>query len=356
MLSPVTTEPLYEKVKRQLLAYIGEEKPQTLPCEKDLMTLFAVSRNTIRHAVQDLSRVGVLKPVQGRGTLVLKYTADKACDIGVICTDTLNVADPWIASVIGSLKQAAHAEGYHLNLFFCHDYSINELNNSAYSYLVSSGKMAGLILLSALKYEDAAHIKNIGLPFVTVGFKYCDLNHSSVVSDYLAAVTSVVDEYVNTGIRRFGITAHAGEVLMGTKCKGLNELIIENWADLLREKRLPVTDNNFSLDIIEQLKSMYALPTEQRPQVIFSPYTAYAQEVESVLAELADWNPIHIKSVMKGYDADKTCIVIDPAVPARKAFTILHDIITNDQPVEAVKSLVEPVYEHKYAQLAGVAV
>jgi regulatory GntR family protein len=337
MLSPITVELLYEKVKKQLLAYIDAEKPKILPCEKDLIKLFDVSRNTVRHAVQDLSRAGVLKPVQGCGTLVLKYTADKACDIGIICTDTLNVTDPWIASMISSLKLATHAEGYHLNLFFCHDYSINELNNSAYSYLVNSGKLAGLILLSALKYEDIAHIKNIGLPFVTVDLKYCDLIHPWVFFDYLDAAANVIDEYVNTGIRRFGITARTGEVLMGTKCKGLNEVIIENWAGVLQKKQLPVMNHDFSLDIIAQIKSMYALPADQRPQVVFSPFIL-SQNIEAILAEFADWNPIHIKSAMKGYETGEPCIVIDPAVHVRKAFTILHDMITNSQTVkEAAK-------------------
>jgi Bacterial regulatory proteins, gntR family len=336
MLGTITAEPLYEKVKKQLLTYIDKEKPRILPREKDLISLLGVSRNTIRHAVQDLSNAGVLKPIQGRGTVVLKYAKDRACDIGVICTDRLDVSDPWIASIFSSLREAAHTEGYHLNLFFCHDYSINPSNNSAYSYLINSGKLTGLILLSPLKYEDILHIKNIGLPFVTVDFKYCDLEYSYVLSDYLDKVSNVIDKYVVADFKRFAITARTGEIIMGTKCKGLNELIIENWEAMLHTKKLPIVPHDFSLNLADQIRAMHALSPELRPELIFTPFIAHSQEIKAVLSEFLDWNPVHITSKMKGCETDATSIITDPSTSARKAFSLLHRIIAEHQSIESV--------------------
>jgi len=332
MLSPITVVPLYEKVKEQLLTYIEAEKPKVLPCEKDLIKLFCVSRNTVRHAVQDLSNSGVLKPIQGRGTIVLKYAEDKLCDIGVVCTDSLDVTEPWIASMIKCLREEAHAAGYHLNLFFCHDYSINSTNNSAYSYLVNSGKLVGLILLSVLKSADVKHLKSINLPFVTVDFEYRTFEHAASLSNVMELISNSIDKYVSTGIQNFGVVAKCIGVLNETKCQGgINDLIIENWESILNEKNLPVPGGDFKQDIADQVRIMHALPPAQRPQVIFSPYIAHNQEVATTLLEFPDWNPIHVKSAMKGYKTDGPVIILDPTESARKALTMLHDIITNDQ-------------------------
>ncbi|MCF6175457.1 MAG: GntR family transcriptional regulator [Victivallaceae bacterium] len=355
MLSTITVEPLYEKVKKQLLAYIESEKPKVLPREKDLIRLFGVSRNTVRHAVQDLSNAGVLNPIQGRGTVVLKYAEDKIADIGVICTDSLDITELWVATMLKTLRQSAHTEGYHLNLFFCHDYSINPSNNSAYSYLINSGKLAGLILMSALKYEDITYIRNTGLPFVTVDFRYRDFEHPALLPDCMESIVAFIDKYSSNGLKQFGIIAKSTDVLQETKCFGQNDLIIENWETLLRRKNLPVIPYDFSLDIAEQVRKMYALPAMKRPQVVFTPFIAYGQEVKTILAVFSDWKPIHITTEMKGYETGIPAIVVDQAMYTRKAMAVLHEMITDSQTVEAVKYQTAPVYEHKHAQLASVA-
>ncbi len=329
MLSPVKTEPLYEKVEHQLLAYIASEKPKVLPGEKDLIKLFTVSRNTIRHAVQNLTRAGVLKPLRGRGTLVMKYSIDKPKDIGVICTDSIDTNSPWIASIMSTLKHRAHAKGYHLNLFFCHDYSIDELNDSAYSFLINSNRLAGLVLLSALKGEEIEHLIKIGLPFVTFDLRYTHFKHAAVLIDYIGTISQVIDHYISLGKTRFGITAQSCDFYeIGTQ--GINELIIEHWNELIAEKKLPLVKYDFNLNTAEQIKLFSALPDSKRPEVIISPYTIYAPIVDETLAKISDFNPIHIKSVMIGYETGNPEIVLDTTPAVQKTFDVLHNMIVND--------------------------
>lgn len=61
---------LYEELERHLMEYIDRERPRTIPCERELMETYGVSRNTVRRAIQELTNKGVLCPVQGLGTLV----------------------------------------------------------------------------------------------------------------------------------------------------------------------------------------------------------------------------------------------------------------------------------------------
>ncbi len=66
-------KPLYQALADALLDQIrrGELEPgERLPSEADLIELYGVGRNTVRHALSELVAQGVLKTIQGVGTFV----------------------------------------------------------------------------------------------------------------------------------------------------------------------------------------------------------------------------------------------------------------------------------------------
>lgn len=65
--------PLYEQIKRVLLAEVRSSgpTPRRLGSDNALMLRFGVSRMTIRSAVDELVRLGLVARVQGKGTYVL---------------------------------------------------------------------------------------------------------------------------------------------------------------------------------------------------------------------------------------------------------------------------------------------
>lgn len=65
--------PLYHQIREKIREYIAEKKlqPDTLlPSEAELMQLFGASRGTIRSALIDLEKEGVIYKAQGKGTYV----------------------------------------------------------------------------------------------------------------------------------------------------------------------------------------------------------------------------------------------------------------------------------------------
>lgn len=72
-LSNSSSEPLYTQIKDSILEFIevndlqSEEK---LPSERELVELFSVSRMTVRHAVDELIRLGVVFRRPGKGLYV----------------------------------------------------------------------------------------------------------------------------------------------------------------------------------------------------------------------------------------------------------------------------------------------
>lgn len=63
-------QPLYEVMRQNLIELIETEHINYLPNEKELMTRYNVSRNTLRRAILELTKEGILQPMQGIGTLV----------------------------------------------------------------------------------------------------------------------------------------------------------------------------------------------------------------------------------------------------------------------------------------------
>ncbi len=67
--------PLYEQVRDSLTQLVLERTlsdSTPLPTEPNLMDLFGVSRGTLRRAIEDLVRDGLLSAEQGRGTFVIQ--------------------------------------------------------------------------------------------------------------------------------------------------------------------------------------------------------------------------------------------------------------------------------------------
>ena len=75
--------PLYEAVADSLLAQIqaGQWQPkQRIPSESELCELYGVGRNTVRHALADLTSRGFLKTIQGVGSFVMEDRLSKTAE------------------------------------------------------------------------------------------------------------------------------------------------------------------------------------------------------------------------------------------------------------------------------------
>ncbi|RME05564.1 MAG: GntR family transcriptional regulator [Anaerolineae bacterium] len=77
-------KPLYQALVETILEQIraGRWQPnQRLPSESALCEQYAVGRNTVRRALQELNRLGVVKTVAGVGTFVVDSRLDKTAQV-----------------------------------------------------------------------------------------------------------------------------------------------------------------------------------------------------------------------------------------------------------------------------------
>jgi GntR family transcriptional regulator len=76
-------EPLYQTVVESILSQVSSGELQAnerLPSESELCTIYSVGRNTIRRAISELVKDGVLRTVPGVGTFVVDQLLDKTAD------------------------------------------------------------------------------------------------------------------------------------------------------------------------------------------------------------------------------------------------------------------------------------
>ena len=69
--------PLYQQLKEKILANISAgaySKGQRIPTEKELSETFGMSRVTVRRAVKDLEKEGILVSYPKRGTFVAQHS------------------------------------------------------------------------------------------------------------------------------------------------------------------------------------------------------------------------------------------------------------------------------------------
>jgi GntR family transcriptional regulator len=84
--------PKYYQVKKAIVKKINNEEfkiGETIPSERELITMFNVSRITVRKAVEELAQEGYLIKVQGKGTFVKDDSKDQNLFSITSCTQDI---------------------------------------------------------------------------------------------------------------------------------------------------------------------------------------------------------------------------------------------------------------------------
>lgn len=181
----------YEEVRDQIIdwAIIEKYKPnEKIPTESELMSLFNVSRDTIRRAISDLDAKQYIYRRQGSGIFLSDWKQSdlylkKNKNIGILTTHISNYIFP---DIIKGIENTLYAESYSLLL--------SSTNNNIMSENINlknllAHKIDGLILeptKSAYQSHNIEYLNNIisqNIPFIMINASYSAIRAPSLRVD-----------------------------------------------------------------------------------------------------------------------------------------------------------------------------
>jgi DNA-binding LacI/PurR family transcriptional regulator len=221
-LDRVNYTPIYRQLADRLRADIGNGTlaPETrLPTENELCQIHVVSRSTVRGALRELEREGLLRRLRGKGTFVRRsraaFTAPPMLIIGHSPTWLGHLS---IQGLVSGTLGRAHRDGALVRLM-----PSAELESSYDS--LCKGRPGGVILVAPAGYptEDIEFLERRKLPYVVEFNKSPRLNHIDV--DNRAAMGKVVDHLFGLGHRRFALfnVLEEGNFHYAERCEAVAE-------------------------------------------------------------------------------------------------------------------------------------
>lgn len=252
-LGPSEPGPLYRQVARRLSEAIRAgalAAGEALPTQPRLAELLGVSQMTVRRAMAELSRSGMIESTRGRGTTVLSahdssptarpptppptppvgQKKNARLRLGVVFA---SVADgyPFLIPILTPIEaghppapetpNALHASPItdtpDADRPILQTFYVDPSDHDPASLVrqLPMGELDGLILMSPINTALLAAARLRGLPCVLLFNDLSDLGSTCITCDYLPGIHQAVTELVETGCRRAALVT-AGELRYST--------------------------------------------------------------------------------------------------------------------------------------------
>jgi len=195
--------PLYIQLKELLAEYIRREQPTMLPAESELMTQYGVSRKTVRTAIAELVKSGLVTPLPGKGTLVNQTSRGQGSEL-VILLDDFAVLPPYLYEIYTAVKNGLDAAGRNPAVIL-----VNPSDADLPVQLESLTRRAETVLMfsAAANREDLYQILK-KQKVLSVGYRPRQAFHA-VYSDLFTGFSKVVRHLLGQGHRRIAAAALA---------------------------------------------------------------------------------------------------------------------------------------------------
>ncbi|GLV55689.1 GntR family transcriptional regulator [Dictyobacter sp. S3.2.2.5] len=277
-----TIKAMYTQIVNELRARIlsGElTQGSRIATEYEIAQQYHVSRGTVRQALGELTREGLLERVQGSGTFVRSsvhtHEAETSLpaqkNIGVIlshATDELNMR------LLRGIEQAARSRGYQVI------FAYSEENDQLLARDIASLQMttAGLILfpLSNRSIDSTiVRLKQVGFPVVLVDRYLADMDNDYVVSDNVGGGYRATEHLAILGHTRIGFAYSRAGDLRTTSVRDR----WEGYRKALYEYQRPFDDSLILAD----------LPTDAEPDTDLFDALIRRPDLPSAIFAVNDW-------------------------------------------------------------------
>lgn len=204
-------EPKYIQVKNYLLKLFTKERFETgrqLPTEFELMDDLEVSRNTVRKAILELEKEGIVSRKHGSGTFFVSHKKEERENGGLIGLGNFYFMDYIYPEIIRGIEDTLYESGYSLVLANCNqDYS-REI--SSIQRLIDQG-IKGLILepsrnfLIGKEHPMMKMLDSLKIPVVTTHWGNNNTDFSTVTINDEQAGYQAIKYLLGKGHKKIGM-------------------------------------------------------------------------------------------------------------------------------------------------------
>lgn len=223
-LDPASPTPLYEQLRQGFTDLIakGQLAPgAVLPSIRELSESWKVGQVTVRRALRELSRAGLVKSQRGSGTVVTAPPADETPlslprqqRIGIVFADFAD-GYPFIRPMVEAVEtQASGDAGPRLRLQLLH-LPLLETDGRAVRHALPLEEVDGLILMSPVNLALLNVCQRQDLPYVLVYNQLSDGLSHCIVPDYVDGILDAVRRLHQFGRRRLALVT-ASELRFST--------------------------------------------------------------------------------------------------------------------------------------------
>ncbi len=195
-----------------IIATRGVGRDEAIPPERVLATSLAVSRTTIRAAIQLLIDRRKLYRVPGSGTYVRPNGEDPIgqarshTDSRIIAFSLLEMSNPWFVELTKGVQAALRKKNLNC-LFNITDYDLAE--ERRFLEQVCRDRLVSGLLITPLQYKNQStqiyeQLREAKIPFVLVSHRIAEIDADYVVVDGYAASYEAVSYLVRLGHQRIG--------------------------------------------------------------------------------------------------------------------------------------------------------
>ncbi|MCF6176457.1 MAG: GntR family transcriptional regulator [Victivallaceae bacterium] len=285
--------PLFEQMKECIIKLIidsGVKPGEKIPSENVLCRSSEVSIRTVRRALTELEKDGIITRRQGLGSFLNKLEVQQHelpfGTIGILFSEIGQIVKPTFSRILASMEAHIQELGYRYRLYPIGKRHI-EQETVPLEQIISADDVCGLIAISSLTELDIKFLNRTKLPLVALT-KYRKSSTNSIIFDFFTAAQTGVEHLWQNGFKRIAVVC--GRLTSADSAVKLgNDFFIDGIRDIYAKSGIKFDDKmifqtNYSAeDSCRIADEIVNLP--QRPDAIFTVDDLIAQGASFALEE-----------------------------------------------------------------------